>query len=55
MCLAEWLIILIVGFGKQSRICSYSTIDIFGYNLMVFNKMERVDAFLLPLIKRISM
>ena len=40
--------------GKQSRIGSFTTDHKFGYNLMVFNKNERVDALLPPLIKRIT-
>ena len=43
-----------MGFGKQSRIGSFTTYHKFGYDLMVFDKNERVDALLPPLIKQIT-
>ena len=54
MCFAECSILQIMGFGKQSRISLLTTDHKFGYNLMVFNKIERVDALLQQLIKRIT-
>ena len=54
VCSAECSILHILGFGKQSRIGSFTTYHKFGYDLMVFNKNERVDALLPPLIKRIT-
>ena len=43
-----------MGFGKQLRIGSFTTDPKFGYDLMVFNENESVNALLLPLIKRIT-
>ena len=52
MCFAECSILQIMEFNKQSRIGSFTTDHKFGYDLMVFNENERVDALLPPLIKR---
>ena len=43
-----------MGFGKQSRIGSFTTDHKFGYDLMVFDENERVDALLPLLIKQIT-
>ena len=43
-----------MGFGKQSRICSFTTGHKFGSDLIALNKNERVGALLLLLIKRIT-
>ena len=54
MCFAECSILQIMGFGKQSRIGSFTTYHKFGYDLMVFDENERVDALLPLLIKQIT-
>ena len=43
-----------MGLGKHSRIGAFTTDHKFGYDLMVLNENERVDALLPPLIKRIT-
>ena len=54
VCFAECSIPQIMGFGKQSRIGSFTTDHIFGNDLMVFYENKRANAFLPPLIKQIT-
>ena len=51
---AECSILQIMKFKKKSRIGAFTTDHKFGYDLMVFNKNERVNALLPILIKRIT-
>ena len=54
VCFAECSILQIMGFGKQSRLGSFTTDHKFGYDLIMFDENELVDALLPPLIKRIT-
>ena len=54
VCFAECSILQIMGFGKQSRIGSFTTDHKSGYDLIMFNENERMEALLPPLIKQIT-